>query len=56
MKNHEKLKVKYVMWGQRMWEDGVTAEKPWSQWPYQKCTTIKNCVNGDRGDNTANHW
>jgi hypothetical protein len=67
------LSCKYVMWGQRIWEKGVTsASKAWGEWPYQKvrsqstriycfpdvvqCTTIPNCVNGDRGDNTANHW
>ena len=44
------------MWGQRIWEVASDSEKPWSQWKYQACTVIKNCVNGDRGDNTANHW
>ena len=57
MNNYVDLSVDYVMWGQRIWEKGVNAVgTKWSSWPYQKCTTIKNCVNGDRGDNTANHW
>jgi hypothetical protein len=50
------VKCKYVMWGQRIWEKGVTsAGKKWAEWPYQKCL-VSGCVNGDRGGNTANHW
>lgn len=56
MHQASKLHVAYVMWGQRIWSSGRDSVKPWSEWRYQSCTKIKNCVNGDRGDNTANHW
>lgn len=45
MRNRATLKLKYVIWGQRIWESGES-EKPWSQWELME----------DRGDNTANHW
>ncbi|EXJ75033.1 uncharacterized protein A1O5_01729 [Cladophialophora psammophila CBS 110553] len=56
MNHASSLSLEYVMWGQRIWHHGQDSVKPWSQWRYQSCTVIPNCVNGDRGDNTANHW
>ncbi|EXJ55516.1 hypothetical protein A1O7_08444 [Cladophialophora yegresii CBS 114405] len=56
MNHASDLSLKYVMWGQRIWEVSQDSVKPWSQWRYQQCTVIPNCVKGDRGDNTANHW
>ncbi|KAJ8988665.1 hypothetical protein HRR80_007294 [Exophiala dermatitidis] len=55
MHHASSLSLKYVMWGQRIWNpsDGV---KPWSQWRYQACTVIKPCTHGDRGSVTQNHW
>jgi hypothetical protein len=50
------IDCKYVMWGQRIWEKSQDSVKPWNEWRYQACTVIKPCTNGDRGDNTANHW
>ena len=44
------------MWGQRIWQISSDSVKPWEQWDYQSCTVIPNCKNGDRGDNTQNHW
>lgn len=55
MKNRASLSLRYVMWGQRIWQLS-DSEKPWEQWSYQSCTVIPNCVKGDRGDNTQNHW
>lgn len=47
----------YVMWGQKIWEKRVTApDVEWEMWPWQACTVIPDCVSGDRGGNTANHW
>lgn len=56
MNNRKSLSLRYVMWGQRIWESSVDSVKPWSEWSYQACTVIPNCKNGDRGDNTQNHW
>jgi len=46
VKNHKTLKVKYVIWGRRIWEADSDSIKDWSKW-----TSMK-----DEGDNTANHW
>lgn len=45
MKNRDTLNLKYVIWGQKIWEvgDDVT---PWSGW-----SPMEN-----RGSITANHW
>lgn len=46
MNNHQRLGVKYVIWGQRIWNverDG--APRPWSQWRMME----------DRGSVTENH-
>ncbi|KEF55716.1 uncharacterized protein A1O9_08466 [Exophiala aquamarina CBS 119918] len=56
MRHASALHIAYVMWGQRIWSSNRDSVKPWSEWRYQSCTKIKNCINGDRGDNTANHW
>ncbi|PWI75078.1 hypothetical protein PCL_05736 [Purpureocillium lilacinum] len=47
MKNRAALKLKYVIWGQKIWSpttDG--AEKSWDKWRTME----------DRGDLTQNHW
>ncbi|KAF8472843.1 hypothetical protein BDZ91DRAFT_715892 [Kalaharituber pfeilii] len=47
MNNHASLKVKYVIWGQKIWNVQVdVTPKPWSDWRAME----------DRGDDTANHW
>lgn len=45
MNNRASLNLKYVIWGQRIWNpsDGV---KPWTSWRTME----------DRGDITQNHW
>ena len=45
--NHRiELGLKYVIWGQRIWDIGHDEVKPWAKWKYQ----------GDRGGITANLW
>jgi len=45
--NHDALGVKYVIWGQKIWNREIDVEpKPWTGW--------RNM--GDRGSDTANHW
>ncbi|KAJ9661291.1 hypothetical protein H2198_002034 [Neophaeococcomyces mojaviensis] len=56
MHHRKELSLKYVMWGQKIWDARSDKVKPWSQWDYQACTVIPNCKNGDRGSNTRNHW
>lgn len=46
MNNRATLDLKYVIWGQRIWETGIHAVKPWAEWKPME----------DRGDITANHW
>lgn len=47
MNNHARLKVKYIIWGQRIWEVSVDkTPRDWEQWKKME----------DRGDDTANHW
>ncbi|PWW74098.1 hypothetical protein C7212DRAFT_283294 [Tuber magnatum] len=47
MENHGRLKVKYIIWGQRIWNVEVEGTpRPWAQWRRMD----------DRGDDTANHW
>jgi len=47
MNNHARLKVKYIIWGQRIWNVEVDkTPRPWAQWRQME----------DRGDDTANHW
>jgi len=45
MKNHETLNVKYVIWGQRIWES-TEKEKGWTSWKPME----------DRKSITQNHW
>ncbi|GME35526.1 uncharacterized protein LTHEOB_3309 [Neofusicoccum parvum] len=45
--NHRKsLDLKYVIWGQRIWNPSRDGVKPWGQWRKME----------DRGSVTANHW
>ncbi|KAG8848967.1 hypothetical protein FRC20_002412 [Serendipita sp. 405] len=45
--NHRKdINLKYVIWGQKIWNPSRDAVKPWSQWRDME----------DRGSITANHW
>lgn len=46
MNNRASLRLKYVIWGQRIWSPGRDAVGPWTGWRSQ----------GDRGSITANHW
>jgi len=47
MNNHARLKVKYIIWGQRIWEVSVDkTPRDWERWKKME----------DRGDDTANHW
>lgn len=46
MNNHASLRVKYVMWGQRIWNAGFESPKAWEQWRPQ----------GPASGLTANHW
>ncbi|KAF2752106.1 hypothetical protein M011DRAFT_16623 [Sporormia fimetaria CBS 119925] len=45
MDNRRSLNLKYVIWGQRIWESGDRV-RPWDQW-----TTME-----DRGNVRENHW
>ncbi|KAF2178441.1 hypothetical protein K469DRAFT_642760 [Zopfia rhizophila CBS 207.26] len=44
--NRGKLNLKYVIWGQRIWNPSRDAVKPWAQWR----------VMDDGGSVTQNHW
>jgi len=47
MDNRNDLKLKYVIWGQRIWNpDAGDKPKPWTQWRSMD----------DRGSFTQNHW
>ncbi|KAG0638127.1 hypothetical protein HOY80DRAFT_969066 [Tuber brumale] len=47
MDNHARLKVKYIIWGQRIWNVEVDkTPRPWVQWRHME----------DRGSDTQNHW
>ncbi|KAF7507819.1 hypothetical protein GJ744_010120 [Endocarpon pusillum] len=46
MKNRASLGLKYVIWGQKIWNPSQDSVKPWSQWRGME----------DRGSITANHW
>lgn len=45
MDNHAALSVKYVIWGQRIWESGQSV-RSWEEWEVME----------DRGSLTENHW
>jgi len=44
--NHASLKLKYVIWGQKIWQPSIDKYKPWTQWKQME----------NRGSITANHW
>ncbi|KAF9463386.1 hypothetical protein BDZ94DRAFT_1361383 [Collybia nuda] len=46
MNNRAALNLKYVIWGQRIWNPDVDAVKSWNSWRAME----------DRGDITQNHW
>ncbi|KAJ5016672.1 hypothetical protein K4K57_010968 [Colletotrichum sp. SAR 10_99] len=46
MNNRATLDLKYVIWGQRIWNPSVDSIKSWSEWRGME----------DRGGVTANHW
>lgn len=47
MHNRKDLKLKYVIWGQKIWNPTVDAEpNHWEHWRTMN----------DRGDVTQNHW
>ncbi|KAI9764042.1 MAG: hypothetical protein M1840_008918 [Geoglossum simile] len=46
MNHHVDLQVKYVIWGQRIWNIENEGPRPWAQWRPME----------DRGNPTANHW
>ncbi|KAI8156496.1 hypothetical protein K4K50_005589 [Colletotrichum sp. SAR 10_71] len=46
MNNRATLDLKYVIWGQRIWNPSVDSVKSWSEWRGME----------DRGGVTANHW
>jgi len=46
MDNRASLSLKYVIWGQRIWNPSLDSVQPWSSWRTME----------DRGDITQNHW
>jgi hypothetical protein len=57
MRHCSAIKCEYVMWGQKIWDRCRDQVKPWTQWRWQNCLKSNpNCVHGDRGGVTANHW
>ncbi|KAL8288340.1 hypothetical protein RB601_004668 [Gaeumannomyces tritici] len=46
MNNRATLNLKYVIWGQKIWETSQDSVKSWASWRTMD----------DRGDVTANHW
>ncbi|KAM7203281.1 D-alanyl-D-alanine carboxypeptidase [Rhypophila sp. PSN 637] len=46
MNNRASLNVKYIIWGQKIWQPGTDAVKAWTSWRTME----------DRGDITQNHW
>lgn len=46
MNNRASLNLKYVIWGQRIWNPSQDSVRPWTQWRAME----------DRGDITQNHW
>lgn len=46
MNNQSVLKLKYVIWGQKIWSPGRDAVGPWKGWRKME----------SRGDLTQNHW
>ncbi|KEZ39366.1 hypothetical protein SAPIO_CDS10065 [Scedosporium apiospermum] len=46
MKNRSSLNVKYIIWGQRIWNPSRDAQASWTSWRAME----------DRGSITQNHW
>lgn len=46
MNNRASLNLKYVIWGQKIWETSRDSVKSWASWRTMD----------DRGDVTQNHW
>lgn len=46
MNNRSTLNLKYVIWGQKIWNPSVDSVKSWTSWRTME----------DRGDFTQNHW
>lgn len=46
MNNRGTLNLKYVIWGQRIWNPSRDDVAPWDKWRAME----------DRGDITQNHW
>lgn len=46
MEKHEALNVKYIIWGQRIWNPSQDKAADWTSWRGME----------DRGDITQNHW
>ncbi|EEQ30456.1 hypothetical protein McanCB56680_003836 [Microsporum canis] len=46
MYNRKALNLKYVIWGQRIWNPSIDSECPWTLWRPME----------DRGSITQNHW
>ncbi|MBE3046089.1 hypothetical protein IMZ48_26830 [Candidatus Bathyarchaeota archaeon] len=46
MKNGDALNLKYVIWGQRIWNPSQDKQGDWTSWRGME----------DRGDVTQNHW
>lgn len=46
MHNRAALNLKYVIWGQKIWEARSDPVKPWAEWRAME----------NRGSITQNHW
>ena len=46
MRNRAGLNLKYIIWGQKIWNPSRDAVGPWTGWRGME----------DRGSITANHW
>ena len=46
MNNRASLNLKYVIWGQKIWNPSQDSVKAWTSWRTME----------DRGDITQNHW
>lgn len=46
MNNRKILNLKYVIWGQKIWNPSLDKVSPWTNWRQME----------DRGSITQNHW
>jgi hypothetical protein len=46
MNNRGALNLKYIIWGQKIWNPSQDGVKAWTSWRTME----------DRGDLTQNHW